>query len=235
MSVGMTVLLLAGAWIGPRPAFAQNGQIASSPAIMNPNLAMDSEPLPSQILAVADYSAQMRVMQHCNRLVMTRGNIARTFVADARIAEVVQFRPNELVLIGLETGRTTVTLWFEDSPEPLIYLVEIVHGPVSTPRAVSQNSRREEEAQVTAYANRRKQESRSAATRKRPTISVKPVAADTGVAPANLSLPRQPATMPSRGRYDGHAPWPSANRKSPNGAVPIGFDAILAGHAKTPR
>jgi len=167
--------------------------------------------------------------------VMTRGNVARTFVADSRIAEVVQFRPNELLLIGLETGRTTVTLWFEDSPEPLIYLVEIVHGPVSTPRALSQNSGRDEAAQATAYANRRKQETRSAATRQRPTISVKPVAADTGLPSVNLSLPREPTTIPSRGRYDGHAPWPSADRKSRNGAVPIGFDGFLAGHVKTPR
>jgi hypothetical protein len=126
-------------------------------------------------------------------------------------------------------------LWFEDSPEPLIYLVEIVHGPVSVPRAVSQYSGREEAAQVTAYANRRKQESRSAASRQQPTISVKPVAADTGLPSVNPSLKREPAIMPSRGRYDGHAPWPAASRKSLPGAVPIGFDGISAGHAKTPR
>jgi hypothetical protein len=176
----------------------------------------------------------MRIMQHCNRLVMTRGNVARTFVADPRIAEVVQFRSNELVLIGLETGRTTVTLWFEETPEPLIYLIEIVHGPVSTRRIVGQNSDKVKAEQITAYANRRKQESVSAATRQRPTTSVKPVVADARLSPVNLSQ-RQPAAIPSQGRYDGHVPWPVADRKTPDAAVPIGFDGIPAGHTKTAR
>src|SRR5262245_10160854 len=236
MTLGVAVLFLVGACIGSRPALAQNGQAALSPSVLtwNSGLTTESESLPPQILAVADYSAQMRIMQHCNRLVMTRGNVARTFVADPRIVEAVQFRSNELVLIGLETGRTTVTLWFEDSPEPLIYLLEIVHGPVNTRRMVGQNSERGEASQITAYANRRKQESGAAATRQRPTNSVKPVAADEGLSPVNLSQ-RQRATITSRGRYDGHAPWPSADRKTPITAVPIGFDGIPAGHAKATR
>jgi Flp pilus assembly secretin CpaC len=223
--------------IGSRPAFAQNSQAALSPSVLNSNSKLTAEPesLPPQILAVADYTAQMRIMQHCNRLVMTRGNVVRTFVANPRIAEVVQFRSNELVLIGLETGRTTLTLWFEDSPEPLIYLIEIIHGPVSAPRAIGQNSSNGEASQITAYANRRKQESGAAATRQRTTNSVKPVGADAGLSPANLSMQRQRAAVPARGRYDGHAPWPGAERKPSNAAAPIGFDGIPAGYAKTAR
>src|SRR5262245_14434073 len=237
MTLGAAALLLAGACIRSRPALAQNGQAALSPAVLNSNsnLPAEAESLPPQILAVADYSAQMRIMQHCNRLVMTRGNIARTFVADPRIAEVVQFRSNELVLIGLETGHTTVTLWFEDPSEPLIYLIEIVHGPVSTRRIVGQNSDGGKTEQFTAYANRREQESGAAAPRQRPTSSVKSLVADARLLPVNLSPQRQRPTIPSQGRYDGHAPWPSADRKAPNAAVPIGFDGILAGHAKTAR
>jgi Flp pilus assembly secretin CpaC len=235
ITLGVAVLFLAGECIGSRAALAQNGQIALSPSVVNSNsnLTTELESLPPQILAVADYGAKMRIMQHCNRLVMTRGNVTRTFVADPRIAEVVQFRSNELVLTGLETGRTTVTLWFEDSPEPLIYLIEIVDGPVSTRRMVGQNPNSTEAAQITAYANRRKQDS-GAATRQRPANSVKPVAADAGLSPVNLSQ-RQRGTIPFRGRYDGHAPWPSADRKMPNAAVPIEFDGIPAGHAKFAR
>jgi len=237
MTLGAAALFLAGACIGSRAAMAQNGQSAPPPSVLNsnPNLANEWESLPPQILAVADYSAQMRIMQHCNRLVMTRGNVVRTFIADPRVAEVVQFRSNELVLIGLETGRTTVTMWFEDTPEPLIYLIEIVHGPVSTRRNVGQNSDSGKAEQITAYANRRKQDSGAAATRQRPTNSAKPVVADARLLPVNLSPQRQRATIPSQGRYDGHAPWPSADRKMPNAAVPIGFDGISAGHAKIAR
>src|SRR5262245_20458744 len=117
-TLGAAALFLVGACIGPRAVLAQYGQPAFSPTVVNSksNLPAEGESLPPQILAVTDYSAQMCIMQHCNRLVMTRGNIARTFVAYPRIAEVVQFRSNELVLIGLETGLTTVTLWFEDTP-----------------------------------------------------------------------------------------------------------------------
>jgi Pilus formation protein N terminal region len=235
MSLGTAMLLLTGAGLGPRVAVAQNGQIASPPSIARSKVLMESEPLPPQILVVADYSARMRVMLHCNRLVRTRGNVARTFVADARIAEIVQFRPDEFVLIGLETGRTTVTLWFEDSPEPLIYLVDVVLAPAGTSRGFTQNPDRDEAAQVGSYGNRRKQESRTAANRQRPSNTVKPAAVDTHLPPANLALQRQPTGMPLRGRYDGHTPWPKSDRKMPGGAVPIGPDAVLAGRAGGPR
>jgi Flp pilus assembly secretin CpaC len=231
---GIATLLLMGANVAVRLAFAQNGQAASSPNVVNPKSATNLERLPPQILAVADYSAQMRIMHHCNRLITTRGNVARTFVADPRIAEVVQFRPNELVLIGLETGRTTVTLWFEDLPEPLIYLVEVVHEPVTPVRVVSQNGRTDETPQVTAYANRRRHESRGTA-RDRPVAPVKAAGANANSSALDVSLRRQPVSIPFGGRYDGHAPWPKADPKASNGATPIGFDGVLAGRVKATR
>ena len=231
-SVGVTILLLMGANVGPRSALAQNNQTASSPNVIQPKSAMTSDLLPPQVLAVADYSAQMRIMQHCNRLVTTRSNVARTFVADPRIAEVVQFRPNELVLIGLETGRTTITLWFEDSPEPLIYLVEVVHEPV-TPVRVGQNAKRGEGPQATAYANRRNQERRVAGARDWQVSPLKSAGTDANSSASDLSMRRQPAVLPSGGHYDGHAPWPMTDRKPLNGAAPIGFDGILAGRVKS--
>lgn len=230
----MTILLVMGANVGIRPVFAQNSQISSSPNVIPPKLATTSELLPPQVLAVADYGAKMRVMEHCNRLITTRSNVSRTFVADPRIAEAVQFRPNELVLIGLETGRTTVTLWFEDSPEPLIYLVEVIHETV-TPARVGQNGKTGEGPQTTAYANRRMQESRVTGARERQMAPLKTAGADLKSSASDLSMRRQPAGLLSTGRYDGHAPWPQPDRKSSNGATPIGFDGILAGRMKTAR
>ncbi|HUE12741.1 MAG TPA: pilus assembly protein N-terminal domain-containing protein, partial [Planctomycetaceae bacterium] len=45
------------------------------------------------------------------------------------IIEVAQYSPNELAIIGLQVGTTTLTLWFDKSREPLIYLVNTVRDP----------------------------------------------------------------------------------------------------------
>ena len=53
----------------------------------------------------------------------------RSAIADPSIIEVAQYSPNELAIIGLQVGTTTLTLWFDKSPEPLIYLVNTVRDP----------------------------------------------------------------------------------------------------------
>jgi Flp pilus assembly secretin CpaC len=43
---------------------------------------------------------------------MTRANVSRIAIADSGIIDVVQYSANELSIIGLELGSTTLTLWF---------------------------------------------------------------------------------------------------------------------------
>ena len=50
-------------------------------------------------------------------------------MADPSIIEVAHYSPNELAIIGLQVGTTTLTLWFDKSREPVIYLVNTVRDP----------------------------------------------------------------------------------------------------------
>jgi pilus assembly protein CpaC len=85
--------------------------------------------LPEQISSMPTVSENMDVVQHRSQLVIARTNIVRTAVADPSIIDVVQYSPNELSIIGLELGSTTLTLWFDNSHQPLIYLVNTVRDP----------------------------------------------------------------------------------------------------------
>ncbi|HXY37828.1 MAG TPA: pilus assembly protein N-terminal domain-containing protein [Planctomycetaceae bacterium] len=85
--------------------------------------------LPEQISAMPGVSENLDVMQHHSQLVIARTNIVRTAVADPSIIDVVQFSPNELSIIGLDLGSTTLTLWFDNSHQPLIYQVNTLRDP----------------------------------------------------------------------------------------------------------
>lgn len=85
--------------------------------------------IPAQIRALPDIQAKMKVVQRRSQLLVGKHNISRTAVADGGIVEVVQYSENELAIIGQGMGQTTVTLWFDDGSEPLIYLVEVIRDP----------------------------------------------------------------------------------------------------------
>lgn len=87
------------------------------------------KPLPPQILATPTISDEQEVIQHRSQLMMTRTNVSRIAIADSGIIDVVQYSPNELSIIGLELGSTTLTLWFQGIREPLIYLVTVIKDP----------------------------------------------------------------------------------------------------------
>jgi pilus assembly protein CpaC len=86
-------------------------------------------PLPEQISAMPTVSENLDVVQHHSQLLVARTNIVRTAVADPSIVDVVQFSPSELSIIGLELGSTTLTLWFDNSHQPLIYQVNTLRDP----------------------------------------------------------------------------------------------------------
>jgi len=62
-------------------------------------------------------------------LIVTRAKVVRWAIADTSIIDVVQYSPRELGIIGLARGNTTLTLWFENHPEPVIYLVKTIRDP----------------------------------------------------------------------------------------------------------
>lgn len=82
--------------------------------------------LPPQIASMPDVTAQMKVVQRRSQLVIARSNITRYLVADPSIIDVVPFSPTEYSVLGLALGTTTLALWFDNSPDPLIYLVEVI-------------------------------------------------------------------------------------------------------------
>jgi pilus assembly protein CpaC len=106
----------------------------ASPAGLNPIPATiphtpAAKPLPQQISAMPSVSEALEVVHHRSQLIVTRSKVVRTAVADPSVIDVVQYSPNELSIIGAELGSTTLTLWFQNSPEPLIYLVTTTRDP----------------------------------------------------------------------------------------------------------
>lgn len=94
-----------------------------------------SDPLPAQIASMPDVGATMKVVQHRSRLLMAKSRIERYAVADPSVADVVALSPSECSILGLELGSTTVALWFENNPDPLIYLIETIRDPSIEERA----------------------------------------------------------------------------------------------------
>src|SRR5262245_55451706 len=192
-------IVLTGLCLVLPPAQAQNRQ----PATGN-----ESDILPPQILSIAGVSAKLQVAQRCSRSLRLRSNVIRTFVADPRIAEVVQFGPNELALISLGQGSTTVTLWFERDSEPLIILIEGVSAPATYDDSLSGHA---------------------GATAVQFVVPIRPRSAPTGNArspphydksaipigardPGSRPGTRSPAPVVQRARYDGHSLWPATER-----------------------
>jgi pilus assembly protein CpaC len=89
----------------------------------------NGRPLPEQISAMPAVSENLDIVQHHSQLIVARTNIVRTAVADPSIVDVVQYSPSELSIIGLELGSTTLTLWFDNSHQPLIYQVNTIPDP----------------------------------------------------------------------------------------------------------
>ena len=71
----------------------------------------------------------MDVIHHRSQLLVARNNIVRTAIADDTVIDIAQFSPREISIIGIGMGSTTLTIWFENNPNPLIYLVQTVADP----------------------------------------------------------------------------------------------------------
>lgn len=214
------MLLFIGICLIPRLAGAQNRQVSAPPAGGSLPARSETDQLPPQVLAIADFSAQMQVVQHCSRLLIMRTNVTRTFVADPRIVEVVQFRANEVALIGLDQGSTTVTLWFENATEPLIYRVQTVSPAArSKGSAMNKDELAEESSGTGQPIEITGQTTLPAVINRSPQVSERPAVPEGTRAIKRLSGAKPAAAAPPA-RYDGHSQWPATGRTATRTPAP---------------
>lgn len=72
---------------------------------------------------------EMEIIQQRSQLVVTRENVKTIAIADPSILEIVQYSPKEFAIVGLALGSTTLTIWFEDLTDPLIYTIKTIRDP----------------------------------------------------------------------------------------------------------
>ncbi len=78
---------------------------------------------------IDDAEGEIKVIEGRSRLLRTHAPVFRTHIADPQIADVVQFEPRQLALLGQRPGATTMTLWFEGEPRPLTVQVRVIRDP----------------------------------------------------------------------------------------------------------
>ncbi len=122
---GLAQVMLAPA-TGPSMGRVQQAQIRTAQLRGTDD---DARPLPRQILSTPGVEENLEVIERRSQLMITRSPVVRTAIADSSVIDVVQYSPTEIAVIGLAIGTTTLTLWFEDSRDPLIYLVRVIPDP----------------------------------------------------------------------------------------------------------
>ena len=87
------------------------------------------KPLPFPIDQVPDVQAKLEVMHQRTQSLMTHAPLARIAIHHPEIVDVRQEAPNRISLRGLKPGTTIVTLWVDESRNPVIYRVEVLPNP----------------------------------------------------------------------------------------------------------
>ena len=79
---------------------------------------------------VIDQAEEFTVAMRRSKLLRTQTGIHRAVVVDPGICDVVQFTPQEVLIVGKGQGATHVTFWFEDGRQgPATYLVRVTPDP----------------------------------------------------------------------------------------------------------
>ncbi|MFN0196838.1 MAG: pilus assembly protein N-terminal domain-containing protein, partial [Planctomycetaceae bacterium] len=110
-----------GAWT--EPAEAQN------PIRLVQSTSNYDKPLHPMIEKMPDIEDELEVIHHRSQLIVARSNVLRTAISDTSVIDVVPYSPNEIAILGLNRGSTTLTVWFEDNPDPVVFLVKVVRDP----------------------------------------------------------------------------------------------------------
>jgi pilus assembly protein CpaC len=137
----LCALGLAAGWV-PNAAYAQDLSVpitpyGTPPAAAAPLTVDDTDEdytppeaaIPMQVQALPDIQAKMKVVHRRSQLLVGKSNIVKTAVANGGVISVVQYSEREIAFVGESLGQTTVTIWFEDGSDPLIYLVEVIRDP----------------------------------------------------------------------------------------------------------
>ena len=72
---------------------------------------------------------ELEVIERRHQLMVMRTNISRISIGDQSIIDVVQYSPTEIALVGLARGATSLTFWFENEADPVIYTVKTIRDP----------------------------------------------------------------------------------------------------------
>lgn len=116
-----------------QPIQLQHQQIAP-PVITQPiqqvqNTPQSARAIHHMIEDMPQAQDELEVIQQRSQLMVTRSPVTRVSIADPAIMEIVQYSPTEFSIVGLAQGSTTLTLWFENSNERIIYTVRTIRDP----------------------------------------------------------------------------------------------------------
>jgi len=91
-----------------------------------------SDPSPrldARIVSMPKVERKLEVIQNRSQLIKTSKRVVRMAIADPSVIDIAPFEENEFAIIGAALGTTTLTLWFEDDNDPLIYEVTTIRDP----------------------------------------------------------------------------------------------------------
>lgn len=149
-------------WTGPAAGYQQPAQSWSPPngsarpqiqlvqrrRVVTADDTKPKRPLPFALSEMPDVMEEMEVIHRRSQLVVAKAPVSRIAIADDSVIDVVQYSPTEFGIIGLNLGTTNLTLWFDDSPEPLIYLVEVIRDPTFEERLRTDFGKLEKQLQI---------------------------------------------------------------------------------------
>jgi len=149
-------------WTGANPGYQQPAQNWQQPAgvgqqpiqlvqrrrVVTADDTKPKRPLPFQLSELPGVMEEMDVVHRRSQLVVAKTPVSRIAIADDTVIDVVQYSPTEFGIIGLAIGTTNLHLWFDDSPEPLIYLIEVIRDPTSEDRLRTEFGKLEKQLQI---------------------------------------------------------------------------------------
>jgi len=93
------------------------------------NTAQSARAMHRLIESLPQAQDDLEVIERRHQLMVMRTNISRISIGDQSIVDVVQYSPKEIALVGLGRGTTSLTFWFENEADPVIYTVKTIRDP----------------------------------------------------------------------------------------------------------
>ena len=93
------------------------------------NTAQSARAMHRLIESLPQAQDDLEVIERRHQLMVMRTNISRISIGDQSIVDVVQYSPKEIALVGLARGATSLTFWFENEADPVIYTVKTIRDP----------------------------------------------------------------------------------------------------------